>query len=69
VLQRYADDAMWIGRGEAKPISNVYRANGVHLTPAGKSVSRVNGWQRIHAYLADGPACPHHGRSAGTPAR
>jgi aminoglycoside phosphotransferase (APT) family kinase protein len=31
VLQRFADDAMWIGRGEAKPISDVYAENGVHL--------------------------------------
>jgi hypothetical protein len=58
---RYADDAMWATRGEAKPIAEVYAEQGVHLTAAGKGPgSRVNGWQRIHSYLSDGPACPHH---------
>lgn len=58
---RFADDAMWATRGEAKPIADVYSENGVFLTAAGKGAgSRVNGWQRIHSYLADGPACPHH---------
>ncbi len=58
---RYADDAMWATRGDAKPIADVYRDNGVHLTPAGKGAgSRVIGWQRVHSYLAEAPACPHH---------
>ncbi len=58
---RYADDAMWATRGEAKPIADVYAENDVHLTPAGKGGgSRINGWQRVHTYLKDGPACPHH---------
>lgn len=58
---RYADDAMWATRGEAKPIAEVYAENGVHLTKAGKGAgSRVNGWQRVHSYLAEAPACPHH---------
>jgi hypothetical protein len=58
---RLGDDAMWATRGDAKPISQVYADNGVHLTPAGKGPgSRVAGWQRIHTYLAEGPACPHH---------
>lgn len=61
VAVRYADDAMWATRGDAKPISQVYAENGVHLSPAGKGAgSRVTGWQRIHSYLAEGPACPHH---------
>jgi len=61
VAARYADDAMWATRGDAKPIAEVYAENGVHLTPAGKGPgSRVIGWQRIHSYLKDGPACPHH---------
>lgn len=65
VAVRYADDAMWATRGDAKPIADVYAENGVHLKPAGKGAgSRVNGWQRVHSYLADGPACPHH-RSLG----
>lgn len=61
VAARYADDAMWATRGEAKPIADIYAENGVHLTKAGKGAgSRVTGWQRIHTYLKEGPACPHH---------
>jgi hypothetical protein len=61
VAVRYADDAMWATRGDAKPISQVYAEEGVHLTEAGKGPgSRIAGWQRIHTYLKDGPACPHH---------
>lgn len=59
IVARYADDAMWATRGDAKPIASVYAENGCHLTPAGKG-GRVPGWQRMHSYLADGPACPHH---------
>lgn len=62
---RYADDAMWATRGDAKPIASVYADEGVHLTQAGKGAgSRVNGWQRVHSYLAEAPACAHH-RAAG----
>ena len=58
---RYADDAMWATRGSAKEIAKVYGENGCHLTPAGKGPgSRIAGWQRIHTYLLEGPACPHH---------
>jgi len=61
VSDRFADDAMWATRGDAKPISDIYAENGVHLTRAGKGAgSRVNGWQRIHTYLKEAPACPHH---------
>lgn len=61
ISDRFADDAMWATRGDAKPIADVYADNGVHLSKAGKgSGSRVNGWQRIHSYLKDAPACPHH---------
>jgi len=61
VVARYADDAMWATRGDAKPIADVYAETGVHLTPAGKGPgSRINGWQRVHTYLAEAPACPHH---------
>jgi hypothetical protein len=61
VLVRWADDAMWATRGDAKPISEVYAENGVYLTEAGKGPgSRVAGWQRWHSYLKEGPACPHH---------
>ncbi|WP_327066888.1 hypothetical protein [Kitasatospora sp. NBC_01302] len=61
VAARYADDAMWASRGEAKPIATVYSENGAHLTAAGKGPgSRISGWQRVHSYLAEAPACPHH---------
>jgi hypothetical protein len=61
VTTRYADDAMWATRGDAKPIATVYADNGVHLTKAGKgSGSRVIGWQRVRSYLKEAPACPHH---------
>lgn len=59
VAVRYADDAMWATRGEAKPVADVYAENEVHLTAAGKG-SRVNGWQRIHSFLGEAPACAHH---------
>jgi phage terminase large subunit len=61
ITARWADDAMWALRGDAKPISSVYADGGVHLTAAGKGPgSRVQGWQRWHSYLAEDPACPHH---------
>jgi hypothetical protein len=61
VAARYADDAMWATRGDAKPIAEVYADEGVDLTEAGKGPgSRVNGWQRVHSYLAEAPACAHH---------
>ena len=61
VAVRFADDAMWATRGDAKAIAEVYADNGVHLTQAGKGAgSRVTGWQRVRSYLKEGPACPHH---------
>ncbi|SHL75471.1 Terminase-like family protein [Streptomyces yunnanensis] len=61
VAVRYADDAMWATRGDAKPIADVYAENGCPLTEAGKGPgSRIAGWQRMHSYLAEAPACPHH---------
>ncbi len=61
VKARFADDAMWATRGDAKPIADVYADHGVHLTPAGKGAgSRVHGWQRWRSYLAEAPACAHH---------
>lgn len=65
VAARYADDAMWATRGDAKPIADVYAEHGVPLTQAGKGPgSRIIGWQRVHSFLAEAPACPHH-RAAG----
>jgi hypothetical protein len=59
VAVRYADDAMWATRGDAKPIADVYAEEGCHLTAAGKG-ARVTGWERVRSYLAEKPACPHH---------
>ncbi len=59
VAVRYGDDAMFATRGDAKPISTVYRENGCQLTPANKG-ARVPGWQRLRTYLAEAPACLHH---------
>lgn len=61
ITVRYADDAMWAVLGDAKAIALVYADAGCHLTPAGKGPgSRPTGWQRLHSYLADGPACRLH---------
>ncbi|ELP67637.1 terminase, large subunit, PBSX family [Streptomyces turgidiscabies Car8] len=61
IAVRFADDAMWATRGDAKAIADVYSENGVHLTQAGKGAgSRVTGWQRVRSYLKEGPACPQH---------
>lgn len=61
VAVRYADDAMWATRGDAKAIASIYAENGVHLEKAGKGAgSRVTGWQRVRSYLKEGPACLHH---------
>lgn len=59
ITARYADDAMWTGRGDAKSVAQVYAEAGCRIVPAKKG-ERVIGWQRVHSYLADGPACPHH---------
>ena len=59
VVARYADDAMWTGRGAAKSVADVYEETGCAIIPAHKG-ERVPGWQRLHSYLADGPACVLH---------
>jgi len=61
IVARYADDAMWNVLGDAKPLATAYAENGVHLEKAGKGPgSRIAGWQRIHSYLAEAPACRMH---------
>lgn len=62
-VARYADDAMWATRGDAKSVAAVYSEAGCAITPARKG-ERLIGWQRVHSYLADGPACAHH-RASG----
>jgi hypothetical protein len=55
---RAADPAMWARRGDAASIAEAYRRGGVAITPA--TNDRLSGWQRLHSYLGDGPACAHH---------
>jgi terminase large subunit-like protein len=65
VIARYADDAVFATRGDAKPISEVWAENGFHVTAAGKGAgSAISGLQRVHSYMGEGPACSHH-RSLG----
>lgn len=55
---RAADPAMWARTGAALSVAAQYAAEGVHLEPAHND--RLIGKQRVHSYLADGPACPVH---------
>jgi hypothetical protein len=61
VTGRFADDAMWASRGEARTIADMYEDEGCHIEKAGKGTgSRLAGKARIHSYLADAPACRMH---------
>lgn len=55
---RAADPAMWAQTGEAKSVADQYASENVRLTKADNS--RLTGKQRMHSFLADGPACAHH---------
>lgn len=55
---RVGDPSMRARRGEAMSIADAYQAEGVHLRPANND--RIGGWSRVHAYLAEAPACRHH---------
>jgi hypothetical protein len=58
---RFADDAMWAVMGDAKPMATVYAENGCLLEKASKGPgSRIAGWQRIHSFLQEAPACYLH---------
>lgn len=61
-IARYADDAMWANlTGDTKPIATVYAENGCPIEKASKGPgSRITGWQRIHSFLKEGPACLLH---------
>ena len=56
------DPAMSAKVGDATPSATILRAEGLPLRPADND--RLSGWQRVHTYLAEGPACAHH-RAAG----
>ena len=60
-VTRLADSACWQRRGDARSIADSYADEGCVLEPAAKGPgSRITGWTRIHSYLAEAPACPHH---------
>jgi hypothetical protein len=55
---RSADPAMWQRSGEALSVADQYAAEGVVVIPADND--RLVGKQRVHSYLANGPACRYH---------
>lgn len=55
---RVGDPAMAAKRGDAESILTAYEKAGCSVEPANND--RISGWQRVHEYLADAPACPHH---------
>ncbi|MEO7016303.1 MAG: hypothetical protein ABI067_07140, partial [Leifsonia sp.] len=55
---RSADPAMWAKRGDAESIAAAYADEGCFIEPANND--RLSGWQRIHTYLAEAPACAQH---------
>lgn len=59
IVARFADDAMWTSRGDAASVADVYVSQGCFIAPARKG-ERLSGWQRVHSYLAEAPACMHH---------
>lgn len=58
VRTRLADPSMFNKVSEVNPLATVFGAEGVVLTPA--TNDRLAGWQRVHSFLADGPACDLH---------
>ncbi|MHB8511473.1 MAG: hypothetical protein ACYDCC_04780 [Actinomycetota bacterium] len=55
---RAADPAMWAKVGDAAAIAETYGREECHLEPAHND--RLSGWQRVHSYLANAPACAIH---------
>lgn len=55
---RLADPSMWNKLGDANPIATTYATQGCALVVADND--RIGGWQRVHTYLAEAPACPLH---------
>lgn len=53
-----ADPAMFHKQTGPKSIADVYSDNGVVLKPANND--RLAGWQRVHTYLTEAPACEWH---------
>jgi hypothetical protein len=53
-----ADPAMWGKTGSSLPPADQMATEGLYLTRADND--RLGGKSRMHTYLAEGPACPHH---------
>lgn len=56
--RRYADPSIWIKNGQADPIATTFELHGVPFSPAQND--RISGWQRVHTFLAEAPACELH---------
>lgn len=57
-VARWADPSMWAKKGSAATVAEAYTMAGCVIMPA--TNDRLSGWQRVHSYLADGPACEQH---------
>lgn len=52
------DPSMMNQTGDAMPSASILQQEGIPLKKANND--RLSGWQRVHTYLAEGPACNHH---------
>lgn len=55
---RVADPSMWAKKGEAPSPADAYLAAGCAIAKGHNE--RIAGWQRVHSYLAEAPACDLH---------
>lgn len=58
------DPSMMNQVGDALPSASILQQEGIPLVKANND--RLSGWNRVHTYLAEGPACNHH-RGLGWP--
>lgn len=52
------DPSMMNQTGDALPVATILQREGIYLVKGNND--RISGWQRIHTYLAEAPACAHH---------
>jgi hypothetical protein len=57
-MAHYGDPSMWSQKGEAPAPALAYQLAGLPMVKA--TNDRIPGWQRVHTYLADAPACAIH---------
>jgi hypothetical protein len=57
-MAHYGDPSMWAQKGEAPAPALAYQLAGLPMVKA--TNDRIPGWQRVHTYLADAPACAIH---------